>query len=398
MKVKTNQSIPFRYILWILIFSLSFLISCGENSPEYQPPVEDPFEAPEQTNDGWETAKPSEAHLNPEALIDMIEYINQYQNHGLHSVLIFKDNKLVFERYYEGYLWDSNYSNFQGDFVKYDRNTLHYLASVSKSVTSVLFGIARDKGLVESVEIKVMDYYPQFSSIFVGEKENISIKNLLTMTSGLAWDENTYPYGDPRNNVSQMFEQSNPIRYILALPMISNPGESFHYNSGNTNIIADIIKIESEVNLKVFAEENLFDPLGIDDYQWDVIRGNYVFASGGLFLTPRSLAKIGSLFLNEGKWKDTQIISQDWINESIESYIDPPDTWANGYGYQWWMTNFNADNKLFNCFLAAGWGGQYMFMFPQEKLIAVFNCGYYTTATTIDPFYLVENYILDSLN
>lgn len=384
----------FRIILPMLIC----FISCSSDTTTNPPEVTDPFQPPAQINDGWQTAKPSDVNLNPDYLTQMTEYIDRVQNHSLHSLLIIKDDKLVFEKYYDGFLWDPNYENFHGRDVQYDENELHYLASISKSVTSVLLGIAYDQNLIEPIDTKIKDYYPEFSSIMTAGKEDISIKHLLTMTSGLSWDESTYPYGDSRNDASQLFAQSNPIKFILSKPLISAPGAKFHYNSGNTNVIADIIQKKTGAAVKQFAEVNLFDPLGINNYRWDMIRGNYIFASGGLFLTPRSLAKIGSLFLNGGYWNGVQIVSKKWIDESITSYSDPHNSWSNGYGYQWWLTDFSIDNKKFHCYCGAGWGEQYLFIFPEEKLIAVFNSGYYTGQPSVNAFYITKNFILRALN
>ena len=331
-------------------------------------------------------------------LLQMMRYINQYENR-IHSIIVIHENKLVFEQYFDGYLYSNNPPGSDGRYITYGMDTLHYLASVSKSVTSVLVGIAHDRGYITNISDKITGYFPQYSSILVGEKANITIENLLTMTSGLAWDESSYPYTDPRNDVTQLFYNSDPIGYILSRQLISTPGTSFHYNSGNTNVLAEMVHTTSEINLDAFSREYLFDPLGITSYKWEKIRGDIVFASGGLYLRPRDLAKIGSLYLNLGKWKDQQIISQDWIEASIHSYIStrflPIST---GYGYQWWLGTFRSGDRTFNCFLAAGWGEQYMFIFPDQNLIVVINCGYYLNTTTVSPFNLVNYFILPALS
>lgn len=319
----------------IIILSLAVsicLFSCNKKNVNGIP--KDTYEAPVQTNDGWETAQPSQVGLQSQKLLEMLEYINGHQNHGVHSILIVKDNKLVFEEYFEGYLWDGSKPNFQGAWITYDMDTPHFMASVTKSVTSAVFGIAKDKFQFIDINEQIKNYFPEYSSILVGDKEKITIKRLLTMTSGLAWDESSSSYDNPANDVTQLFNQPDPIKYVLMKQLTSTPGTQFHYNSGNINVLSDLVRKTTEQNFLTFADNNLFKPLGITYYRWDMLNPNYVFASGGLHLRPRDLAKVGYVFLNQGQWKGVQVISEEWIQGSITSCIDPHVSWATGYGYQ----------------------------------------------------------------
>jgi CubicO group peptidase (beta-lactamase class C family) len=384
------------------IFFLAILLAVFFNCHRDNSPLNDTggyhYQIPVQVDDGWEVADPSQTGMSSTPLVQMIHYINQYE-HRIHSVLVFHDNKLVFEQYFEGYLYSNNPPGSDSRYITYGIDTLHYLASVSKTVTSVLVGIAHDQGNISNISDHLSDYFLQYANILVGEKANITIEYLLTMTSGLAWDENSYPYTDPRNDVTQLFYNSDPIGFILSRQLISTPGTLFHYNSGNTNVLGDIVRTTTGMNLDNFSREYLFKPLGITRYRWERIRGNIVFASGGLYLTPRDLAKIGSLFINGGKWKGQQVISQDWIDASTHKYISTSFLpISNGYGYQWWLGTFRSEGKTFNCFLAAGWGEQYMFIFPDQNLIVVTNCGYYFNTTTVSPFDLVNYFILPALS
>ena len=275
---------------------------------------------------------------------------------------------------------------------------LHWWASGSKSVTSVLFGIAIDKGLINNdVNEKILTYFPNYASILTGEKENLTVKHLLTMSSGLDWDESTYPFGDPRNDVTQLFQQSDPIRFTLMKSLHATPGIVFHYNSGVTNVLAQIISLKSNRNLLQFAEENLFQPLGITQYEWQRLSGNYYFASGGLSLRPRDMAKIGFLFLNDGKWNNNQIISQDWINASKQNYINPDMGFANGYGYQWWLNSVESGENTIDYLFAAGFGEQLMFVVPTLDLLVIFNCAYFDVPISVSPYQLIDDYIVPAL-
>ncbi len=371
-----------------------FLITCSNKSSNPTEPNLDngsyQYTVPEQTDDGWETASVEDAGLTLQPLVDMVEYVNATSGHQIHNILIFKDNKLVFEEYFRALQYHTSPPGNGTGTVSYNKNMLHYLASGSKSVTSVLFGIAIYKGFIDGdVDKKILEYYPNYSSTLIGDKANISVKHLLTMTSGLDFDENSYPYNDLRNDVARLFQESDPIKFVLSKNMHAAPGTVFHYNSGITNVLGDIIRIKTNSTLLSFARENLFVPLGITQYNWQRIHGQYYFASGGLSLRPRDMAKIGSLFINGGQWNGTQMISQEWVEASTQSYITPNINLTNGYGYQWWVED--------DLFMSAGLGGQYMVVSPSLNIIVVFNCGYFDKPEVLSPFELINNYIYYSM-
>jgi CubicO group peptidase (beta-lactamase class C family) len=311
---------------------------------------------------------------------------------------MFKDEKLVFEEYFEGYLYSSDPPGSNGDYIQYNRETDHYLASVSKTITSVIFGAAIKEGFIENINSKVVNFFPEYEHILTDAKADITLQNLLTMSSGLSWDESSSSYEDPSNDVVQLFHSEDPIEYILSLPLIDPPGTQFLYNSGNTNVLGAVIEKCTGKSLLDFANEYLFIPLNVEGGVWQRLPGGYFFASGGLFLRPRELGKIGQLFLNNGYWGDHQVISKEWIAESVYEHINTQGRTlpqADSYGYQWWIMDFHANNRTYSSFLAAGWGDQYMFVFPEEEMIIVFNCGNFLSFGGISPFSLVENYILE---
>ena len=125
---------------------------------------------------------------------------------------------------------------------------------------------------------------------------------------------------------------------------------------------------------------------------------HFQFASGGIYARSREMLKMGYLYLNNGKWKSNQIITQDWVNQSQQPYISTP-SWPNSdsYGYQWWIKDFSVSGNTYHCFYAAGWGDQYMFIFPNENMIIEFNCGNFSNSALISPFNLVDDYILKTL-
>ena len=388
--------------LALLLFVCFIVSGCADESPvnESGTSTEYTYVIPEQTGDGWETASLISVGLNIRPIAEMMDYLNGDSDHKIHSIIIIKDNKLVFEEYFHGYLYVNNPPGADGEYILYDRNVIHFLASVTKSVTSVLVGIAISKGYINSVDDVLLNYLPQYSDILVDEKANITLKHLLTMTSGLAWDESTYPYGDYRNDITRLFYSTDPLRYILEKPLLTSPGTSFVYKGGDTNLLGGIIKTSSGLSVGTFAELNLFGPLGINEYIWEQFRSGDYFTSGGLYLRPRDLSKIGSLFLNNGSWQGQQIISENWVTEShMEQVATTSSPWAHAYGYQWWIKYFFAGTRIYKCYFAAGWGDQHLFIFPGQNMIVQFNGGDYSSSVSeYDSYSLVATYILAAIN
>ena len=393
-RTNTITRIAMERALKLVIFSvlLAALTCCGGKQP-------DPYKytVPELADDGWSVGDADEAGLKTEILSDMMNYIRDTEGHNMHSILIFKDGKLVFEEYFEGYLYSGNPPGSDGDYIKYDRETDHYLASVSKTVTSVIFGIAVKEGFITDLDEKIVDIFPQYSDVLTGDKEDITVRHLLTMSSGLAWDESSTPYGDPSNDVTKLFLSDDPLKEILSNALLTIPGQTFLYNSGGTNVVGAIIEKYTGMSLLDFGNSYLFDPLNVSGGAWQKMGGGLFFASGGVFMRPRELAKIGYLFINNGYWKDTQIVSEEWIDDSTTEHILTNGRTlpaAHGYGYKWWIMDFHANNKTYPCFFAAGWGDQYMFIFPGQEMIVVFNGGNYLKSGSVSRFDLVEDYIL----
>jgi CubicO group peptidase (beta-lactamase class C family) len=392
---RVNKNLSF-YLSVLLLLSL-MLISSACQAESITQNIQE-LTAPVQENDGWSIGTPADVGLRDLPIVSMLGRIQNTSDHKIHSILIVKDSKLVFEKYYDGYLYLSSPPQFQGSYVTYGTNTLHFMASVTKSITSLLFGIAVDQKLIGDVNETMASYYQNYQSKLTGGKENITLRHLLTMTSGLAWDESS-SYGNAANDVFQLFQKSDPIGSIISKDLISAPGTSFHYNSGNINILANIIKIKYGQNLKIFAKNFLYQPLGITQYQWDMLNGDNVFASGGAYLSSRSLAKIGQLILNRGSWNGVRVVSQQWIDESLQNHVflNGSSSIGDSYGYCWWLKTYQNENRSFRCYIAAGWGGQYLYIFPDQKMLVVITSGYFTSSVSISPSTLLTNYILPAV-
>jgi len=389
-----SGSVVLSLILLLLIYYCS--ISCDENrvtepSGDYQ------YSVPQPTNDGWETASLQSVGMNPNYLINLMNRLDEIGEHRIHSLLIIKSGKLVFEEYFPGDKF--NLAQFTGE-TGFDMDDTHNLCSATKSFTSALIGIAIDNGFIQSVDQKVFDFFPEHSDLLTAapEKQNMTLEHLLTMRSGLEWDDETYPYSDPRNDINRLFNSSDPIRYILSKNLIEAPGTFFAYRNCNTNVLGEIVRKASGQRLDYFARDYLFTKLGITNYEWQRLPNNVIFCSGDLRLRPRDLAKFGQLFLNDGTWEGERIISQQWVNVSTRKFTSFNNWWGNvdGYGYQWWQWE-NIYGVNYPAYMASGWGGQWIVVSPDMNTVVITTAGNYYTPELMPIQTILVNYILPSI-
>jgi CubicO group peptidase (beta-lactamase class C family) len=333
-------------------------------------------------------------------LKDLLHLIDQTDDHRIHSLLIARNGRLVLEEYWNGVdLRPEDLTTLRKDF---NRDDLHYVASVSKSITSALAGIALDQGLVGSVDELLFDHFPEHQDLKTEENGSITLRHLLSFSSGFEWNEHVYGFDDPRDSHYQMFSSSDPIRHLLARPVVTTPGEVFHYNSGDTNLMGEVVKTAaSSANLMDYAEENLFEPIGIDDYAWATIgTGSHLaFASGGISIRPRDMAKFGQLYLDGGMWNGLRVISESWVEESVEMAIPLVGDYTTlyGYGYNWWLGRYQFEGASVDYFRAAGWGGQDIFVVPELDLVVVFTAGGYYQVRPLSVNSMIQDYIFAAL-
>ena len=235
-------------------------------------------------------------------------------------MLIFKDGKLVFEEYFKGHKFKYDTTNHHGELVTWDGTMLHNIMSVTKSITSACIGIAVDHGFIESVHQSIFDYLPDHQHLKKDGKDKITIEHLLTMTSGLEWNEWALPYSNLKNDVVMMALVEDPVTYVLNKSLIGEPGKSFKYAGGCNILLGEILKNATNMNIDEFSGTYLFEPLGIDPYYWAQYKNGVIDAAGSIRITPRDMAKIGVTFLNRGDWNGTQIISEEWVDKSANSF------------------------------------------------------------------------------
>lgn len=212
------KKVFFRSIVWVVL-STGFCVSCDSASI---------FGIPNQTEDGWPTASLKSVGMDKEPLSDLVARIENKTYKNIHSVLIIKDGKLVFEQYFSGYAWAYN-DQFQGELVAWDKDTIHNLASVTKSFTSTLIGIAIDQGLMQGIADSVLTYFAEYDSLFEEGKEKLILEHLLTMRAGLEWNEEELPFSDTNNDLVRLFWVADPISYILSKQLSHEPGTHFYY-------------------------------------------------------------------------------------------------------------------------------------------------------------------------
>jgi CubicO group peptidase (beta-lactamase class C family) len=377
------------------LFALAIALAVTCNHAESQAAANHPghyrYTVPEKQDDGWDTVSLNSVNLDGNMITEMFDRIGDNSYKNVHSVLIARNGKLVVEEYFPG-------QDSAGQTRMFNRNTLNEMHSATKSVNSILIGIAIDKHMIRDVDVRISSFFPEYSDIFKDkEKDAIRLKDLLTMTAGLSWDEWTYPYTDPRNDAAMMASKADFVRYVLERPVAAAPGTKFLYNSGIAIILGEIVYRASGLKADKFAERYLFSPLGITDYSWGKAPNGVVNTLGGLSLRPRDMAKIGCLFLNNGRWQGKQIVSEKWVMESTQQQVRAGQlpTWflADGYGYQWWLGSFHVRDGVVQSYSARGRGGQFIIVFPILQMVAVFT-GWNDNELLGQPLEMLQLYVL----
>ena len=311
------------------------------------------YQSPPLNSDGWKVGTIDSETANSKSLRDLFEKILKGKYHGLDALLIARNGKLLLDEY----------------FYLGNRERIHSIQSCTKSVTSLLIGIAHDDGLIQNFDAPLTAFFPTYKDSANGKMPQPTLRNALTMSAGLDWHEDI-PYTDPKNDAVLMNQSRDMYQYVLAknLDEKNMPGKKFEYNSGLSILLGGILSNVTGKPVDKYAEQTLFKGLGIKTFAWTSIN-NQIHTGGGLFLRPRDMLKIGQLVLNKGKWNDKQIVSASWMMESTAFALPISELnmdW--GYGYQWWRGVFRAKDKVFPVIYAAGYGGQILYIVPDLNL------------------------------
>ncbi|MFX1311536.1 MAG: Loki-CTERM sorting domain-containing protein [Promethearchaeota archaeon] len=310
----------------------------------------------------WETKTPESQNMDSTRLEEMYDYI--YDNAiNLQSLLIVRNGYIIEDVYLYNYtvVPNNTYVYDEDPYLQFIGNR-HHMWSASKSVTSLLIGIAIENGYIDNVDQTFFEVFPDKWDVGYNEtKKNITIEHLLTMTHGLDWNESydafeIWPMGGYN------------ISYVLNKELVHEPGTYWEYSTGSTQLLSAIIQNKTEMKTAEFAKEYLFEPIGINDTEWFWLDSGEGISTGGfgIFMTPRAMARIGLLCLNMGNWNGTQVVPEEWIDVSTSVQ------WSGGlfdpfkrYGYLWWLSP--------DYYSAVGFLGQRINVIPEHDIVVVFT-------------------------
>ena len=344
----------------MLLVSCNSLIGCGPSDAILQAVNYTP-----QSRNGWSVSAPLKQGLNPDLVAKL--YHDAAELETLYGLLVIKNGQLIAEKY----------------FNKGSVEQLSARQSVTKSFTSALVGIAIDKGDLTSMDQKMMDFFPEYADrIKDPRKKQITIRDLLQMRAG-------YPDEERTPLLLDLFFYGKTFQWVPHIedfPLCNDPGKAFNYSNLSSHLLSAIVSRASGKNLLSYAREHLFQPIGVKTVRWSTDSDGYNMGCIEIYLTARDLAKFGLLYLNKGEWEGKQILSPDYVKDSLERYSEGIQRtgWIFssmgeyfrdiGYGYQWWSARVGYHH--FN--YAVGHGGNLIVVLHEQKMVIV---------TTADPLY-----------
>jgi CubicO group peptidase (beta-lactamase class C family) len=374
--MQTLKKQTIQHLLWIgwIVWACISLLGCSvipdkAVKPETAPPVASPTPTSpiSEPFTDWRTSTPEEQGMDSTSLAKMLAYV-QDKKLNIHSILVFRNGFIVSEAY----------------LPPFKADVTHDLASCAKTVVSSLIGIAIDKGYLKSTDQKMVDFFTDRTiANNDAAKQSITLKDMLTMSSGMDFDE--WRPVDARSTFFQMQQSPDPVQFVLDRKMTDKPGKRFNYSEGMFNLLSIIVAQSSQMSVPDFAQKYLFEPTGINGSSWRPnAGGGYAFS-----LTPRDMARYAMLYLNKGAWNGKQVISSSWVNESTAKYIQTVVS-AQDYGYLWWLPPFGG-------YAADGDGGQRIYVIPDKNLIVIINAGLLYPEMETAPETLVNTYILPAV-
>lgn len=290
------------------------------------------------------------------------QYVSTFEDLKTVAFLVVKDEKIVFEKYWDGYSADSKSNSF----------------SMAKSIVSLLIGIAIDEGYIKSVDQLVGDFLPEFHE---GDKAKITIRHLLEMSSGLSWDE---AYSSAFSMTTKGYYGKDLASLVLTQEAVKEPGKFYDYKSGNSQLLAIILERATRQKVSSYASEKLWKPMGAShDAFWSLDRSNGVEKAFCCFNTnARDFARFGQLMLFSGNWYGHQLVSESYVMQSLAPAIhltDDTGEKVDYYGWQWWLVN----HKGHAIYYMRGINGQYVFVVPNLRTVIV-RLGHKRSSERID--------------
>ncbi len=340
---------------WVLILSLIVLFTaCDKEKLSKATNLEIVvINTPKSLDDGWKVSTLNNEGFNTQKFNEIEKFIKNDRHKDLQSVSVFKNNKIVYDKHLNG----STYS------------TITDIRSATKSFISALIGIAIDKGSIKSIDEKILPYFSDYYPIknLDHNKRNIRIRDLLTMTSGFDSEDEVRTSKGNEDNLDAL--SGDWVRFSIDVPMLNKPGEKWAYSSMNTFLLGYILEKATGEKLAVFAEKNLFIPLGINNIQWRRTPKGRIVAQGNFKISSRDMGKFGQLFLDNGVYNGKQIVSKEWVSKSTKGIF--PVHWNNydSYGFKWYNHTLNMNGKLVPYVLASGNGGNKIYIISKYNLV-----------------------------
>ncbi len=328
-----------------------------------QAPAATHVAAPYWPTAGWRSSTPEEQGMDSGLLSAMLGEILE-ENYAIDSVTIVRNGYMVVDV----------------SIHPFSSTSKHNIYSCTKSVVSALVGIAINQGYIEGLNQSVLSFFPQRTiANRDANKEAMTLEHLLTMTTGFQCQD-SYLYR--WSGLNQMRDSEDWVQFVLDLPMEGEPGERFEYCNGASHLLSGIIHETTGMSANEYAEEHLFGPLGISDVDWSSSPQGISVGYSELRMRPQDMAKIGLLYLNEGRWDGEQIVPSEWVVSSTSQYISA--TLQDGYGYQWWVD----DSSMY---LALGSRGQFIYVIPEKEIVVVFTSSledndFYVPQTLLNEF------------
>lgn len=309
----------------------------------------------QRCDDQYALSTLTENSKHPEKIEKLIKQIksDRYAWGKQDSLLIFKDNKLLVEEYFNGWT----------------RNDPHQVQAVSKSITSLLLGSVITEGKLADVNAPIVNYLPQYAHLLTGEKSEITLANFLNMSAGLEWDEWSVPYTDPTNVRYAEMQSDDSVAFTLKRNLTNKPGNHFSYSGGYVSVVGGVIDTATkQPTVADYVQTSALAALCFKNSFWSTQNDGKSNTAGGVLMRPLDMLKIGQLMLDEGEWQGKQIINKKWVSDSMDPATNP---YNNSYGYFWWHKNYTVGEKTYAAVLATGWAGQQIVIVKDLNLVVV---------------------------
>jgi CubicO group peptidase (beta-lactamase class C family) len=373
-----------------ILLTVGLTVACGSTSPaspSAPPAAASTVLTPVAQSADWPASTPADEGLDASVLGDLVGRIRRGDYGAVDSLLVVRHAKLVVEEYFGG--------RSSAD--------VHTLQSVSKSVTSLITGLAVERRRL-GVDDRVVGRFPSYLPIanMDDRKATLTVRDLLTMRDGFDWSESTYP-GSPLQRLNDC--HCDWIRFMLDWPMREPPGSRWEYVSGGVILLGAVVGAATGERIDLFGDRELFEPLGISGAYWiGGLPDGLPHTGGGLFMRPRDMAKIGTLMTDGGRWMGRSVVSENWIRESTARIVSRPRTFGShavDYGYLWWILDLadpmNSRAQAGDIITASGARGQWIFAVPREALVMISTAENGDTPNASRPIDFLYTHVLASV-